>query len=102
MKKVLEVIVNGESFPCFPTMGAMLRFKEKTGREVTEIKGHEISMVCIYLWCVVKSACERQKRKFDYTVQDFLDAIDSETMSEWHNSLERDSGEDSEKKSPLL
>jgi hypothetical protein len=36
MKKI-EVTINGEAFPCRPTMGAMLRFKRETGKEVVDI-----------------------------------------------------------------
>ena len=36
MAKV-EVTINGKAYPCRPTMGAMLRFKKETGKEVTEI-----------------------------------------------------------------
>ena len=35
--KRIEIIVNGKAYPCSPTAGAMLRFKEQTAREVTEI-----------------------------------------------------------------
>ena len=34
---MIEVKINGKSYPCRPTMGAMLRFKKETGKEVTEI-----------------------------------------------------------------
>ena len=32
----IEVTINGTAYPCRPTMGAMLRFKKETGKEVTE------------------------------------------------------------------
>lgn len=35
--KRIEVIINGVAYPCSPTMGAMLRFKQETGREITEM-----------------------------------------------------------------
>ena len=47
--KRIEITINGEAYPCSPTMGAMLRFKEQTGREVTQTDGC-FSDLCIYLW----------------------------------------------------
>ena len=48
----IEITVNGKAYPCRQTMGAMLRFKRESGKEVTEIKG-EVSDLCTYLWCCV-------------------------------------------------
>ena len=38
MKKTI-VTIDGQEYPCRPTMGAMLRFKRETGKEVNEITG---------------------------------------------------------------
>lgn len=101
MEKQMIIKVNGKSLPCFPTMGAMLRFREETGREVTEIKGHEVSALCTYLWCTVKSACARTGKEFDMGVQEFCDNVDPKTLNEWQKSMEslENEDEDSEKKS---
>lgn len=76
----------------------MLRFKDKTGKEAVEIKASEISLICVYLWCTVKSACAREGKAFDYDVQDFCDRIDPETVRKWQESLKDDSEEPEEKK----
>lgn len=33
----IEIVVNGKAYPCRQTMGALLRFKRETGKEVTEV-----------------------------------------------------------------
>lgn len=91
MNKV-EVIVNGEAYPCRPTMGAMLRFKRETGREVTEIQSESFSDMCTYLWCCVASASKHDGRKFDMSLMDFADSITPDDMTAWANSLHE--GED--------
>ena len=48
--KRIEIIVNGEAYPCSPSMGAMLRFKQETGKEITEIDPTSFSELCTYLW----------------------------------------------------
>ena len=45
----IEVTINGKVYPCRPTMGAMLRFKKETGKEVTEITSNSFSDLCAYL-----------------------------------------------------
>jgi hypothetical protein len=48
MKKV-EIKIGNEVFPCRQTMGAMLRFKQETGREVTEIDATSFTDICTSL-----------------------------------------------------
>lgn len=83
----VEIIVNGEAYPCRPTMGAMLRFKRETGREVTEIQSESFSDMCTYLWCCITSASKHDGKKFDMPLMDFADSITPDDMTEWANSL---------------
>ena len=64
MKKV-EILVNGKAFPCRPTMGAMLRFKRETGRDITEMDAKSVTDTVTYLWCCVKAGCAREHVDFD-------------------------------------
>jgi len=54
--KRIEININGTAYPCSPTMGAMLRFKQETGREITEIDPTSFSDLCTYLWCCAITA----------------------------------------------
>ena len=47
MKKI-EITINGKAYPCRQTMGAMLRFRQETGREITATDGG-LSDMCTYL-----------------------------------------------------
>jgi len=76
-------------------MGAMLRFKNETGREVTEIDGG-FSDLCTYLWCCVVSACKHDSVPFDLQLMDFADSIKPEEMSAWAESLQSTEGDTSE------
>lgn len=84
--KRIEIAINGEAYPCSPTMGAMLRFKQETGREVTAMDG-SFSDLCTYLWCCVASACKREGKRFDLSLMDFADNISPEDMAAWENSI---------------
>lgn len=96
----ITVTINGEAYPCRPTMGAMLRFKRETGREVTDIQATALSDLCTYLWCCVVSACKHDGVAFDMSLMDFADSISQEEMVEWANTVTAPSEDGGEKKSP--
>lgn len=89
MAKV-EITINGKAYPCMQTMGAMLRFKQETGKEATEMDGG-FTDLCTYLWCCIVSACKADGIDFDLSLMEFADSIDPDTMAAWTNTL--DSGE---------
>lgn len=99
----IEIIVNGEAYPCGQTMGAMLRFKQETGREITEINPTSISDLCTFLWCCIVSAAKREGKQFNYSLLDFADSVDPDEMKKWTEVIAAEAGESDEteeKKSP--
>jgi len=103
----IEITIDGKAYPCRPTMGAMLRFKNETGKEVTDIDGG-FSDLCIYLWCCIVSACKHDGVDFNLSIIDFADSISPEDMTVWSQAIQ-ESAQKSEtedknkgqKKSPL-
>ncbi len=93
MKRV-EIFINGEAYPCSPTMGAMLRFKEETGREVTEIRTDSPTDLCTYMYCCVASASKREGRPLSMSLMDFADNITAEDMAGWSQSIMSEQPED--------
>ena len=83
----IEVTINGVAYPCRPTMGAMTRFKEETGREITEISATSVSDMCVFLYCCVASACAADKVDFNFTFREFADLIDAEMLAKWQKDL---------------
>ena len=101
--KRIEININGEAYPCSPTMGAMLRFKQETGREITEIDPTSLSDLCTYLWCCVVSAAKREGKQFNYSLMDFADNINPNDMKKWNEAITAEAmetTETAEKKSP--
>lgn len=80
-------MINGKAYPCRQTMGAMLRFKEATGKEVTEIDGNSFSDMCAYLWCCIVSASKADGKPFEMSLMDFADSISPDDLSEWAQGL---------------
>lgn len=84
----IEIKINGEAYPCRPTMGAMLRFKEQTGKEITEMDTTSFTELCTYLWCCIKSACAREQKQFDLSLIEFADSIDPDDMNAWATAVQ--------------
>lgn len=80
------IVINGESYPCYTTAGAMLRFKKLTGREVVDMH-EDFEDNLTYLYCCVASASKREGRPFTYTLDDFADNIDVSDFTAWAKSL---------------
>lgn len=101
--KRIEININGTAYPCSPTMGAMLRFKRETGREITEIDPTSFSDLCTYLWCCVASGAKREGKAFDMSLMEFADSLTPEEMSEWNKAItaEAETGEAADEKKSL-
>lgn len=85
--KRIEITINGEAYPCSPTMGAMLRFKQETGKEITEIDPTSFTELCTYLWCCVVSGAKREGKAFDLSLMDFADSLTPEDMTAWNTEV---------------
>ncbi len=105
MRKI-EIRIDGKAYPCRQTMGAMLRFKQETGKEVTDISG-SLSDMCAYLYCCTASACKKDGVEFGMTLMDFADSVTPEDLNQWTEAVnatadqtpEEDTSAEGEKKS---
>lgn len=68
-------------------MGAMLRFKQETGREVTEIDTASFSDMCTYLWCCLVSASQHEGHPLGLSLMEFADSITPDDMSAWAKAV---------------
>lgn len=100
MAKKIEITVNGTAYPCRQTMGAMLRFKRETGREITEAADGQVSDIITLLWCCIVSTCNAEGKEFPYDLLSFADNVDVETAMAWAAAIQGEPAEgDDEKKS---
>ena len=72
MKKT-KIKVGDKEFPCRVTMGAMVRFKNESGKDVSKLEKTNISELVLFVYCCVKSACNADKVEFDYDFESFAD-----------------------------
>lgn len=97
MKKIMY---KGRELPCRMTMGAMVRFKKETGRDVSAIQSGDISDLVLLLWCSIKSACNADDVSFDDSFELFADTLDADVLEEFISSLAAEAPEGEQKKSP--
>lgn len=70
-KQAIEI--SGRTYPCYPTMGAALIFKQETGRDLETLSGS--ADFVIYLWACATSACRREGRPFGLSLEEFADSL---------------------------
>lgn len=73
MDKKITIKVNDIEYPCYQTMGAALRFKQETGRDIENMKG--TADIATYIYCCVASACRREHKDFDLSLEEFCDSV---------------------------
>ena len=76
----VEVRINGKVYPCRMTMGAMLRYRRLTGKEVSEMEGGSVSELATLLYCCTASACSADGVEFGLELDEFCDLIGPEDM----------------------
>lgn len=71
--KRLTIKAGSVIYPCYPTMGAAVRFKDLTGHDIDDMKG--TSDFAKYIYCCAKSASRREGKDFNVSLEDFCDNI---------------------------
>ena len=82
----MTITIQGIRYPMRLTMGAMLRFKRETGKEVSEI-GSDLSLLITLMWCAVQSASAADGVEFDLPLLRFADLIGMEQVTAFTESL---------------
>lgn len=92
-----KITVYNKEYPMRMTMGAMRRFKQETGIEVSEMTS-EVSLMVVFLYCCVVSACNADDVPFDLDIDKFADGLEMDKLSDFVETMQKDAGEDSKKK----
>lgn len=86
MAKNVDVNINGKAYPCRMTMGAMRRFKQITGKDVTKLQDDVDDMTTL-LYCCIASACNADKVEFGISLDDFADSISPADIAVWQAAM---------------
>ena len=93
-----EIEINGKQYPCRVTMGALLRFKRETGRDVSQTGQNDVEALVTLLWCCVVSASKADGVEFGMGLMDFADLLSPDTLARWSEAMEANGEAESEKK----
>ena len=96
MKKIM-IEVGGKVYPCRLTMGAMLLFKQNTGKDVSQIDLNNVEEALWLMWCCVVSQCRAEGIEFEIDFQLFCDLLSPEDVARWNQAIAENT--ESEKKS---
>ena len=84
MNKKQCFTIGGVVYPCRMTMGAMLEFSQRTGKEATEIKGEALSDILILLYCCLLSSCRADGVSLPFSTEmEMADRIMPEDIISW-------------------
>lgn len=86
-KKTIFIEVGDRKYPFRMTLGAMLRFKRATGKEVTELNEESVEEMASFLYACLASACAADKVPFSYTFDEFCDLLSVEDMEAMRDLL---------------
>ena len=82
MRKAINIQIGDRTYPFRMTLGAMLRFKRVTGKEVTEIDETNTEEVAQLLYACIASSSAADKVPFDLTFEDFCDLATVQDITE--------------------
>ena len=82
MKKAINIQVGERTYPFRMTLGAMLRFKRATGKDLAKeaLDDGDIEEVAALLYACVASASVADKVPFDMSFEEFCDNLSAEDM----------------------
>lgn len=95
----IEVTIHGAKYPLRMSMGAMLRFKNLTGKEINDVDMTALSELATVFYCCVASACKAEGRPFDFSLEEFCDNITLDEMNAMSAIFEGSEVNEGEKKS---
>lgn len=83
-----KINIAGKDYPCRVTMGAMVRFKNEAGKDVSELEKTNISELVLFIYCCIKSACNADKVNFDMDLDLFADSLEPENVNSFYEEME--------------
>ena len=98
-KKLSKLAIAGKEYPCRVTMGAMVRFKNEAGKDVSELKQTDLSELVLFIYCCVKSACNADKETFDMDFETFADSLEPDSVNVFYEEM---AGDQKKTKHPVI
>jgi hypothetical protein len=82
-----RIRIGGKEYPLRMTMGALIGYKQETGREVSELSDGGLEDVLTFLWCCVRSACRADGVDFELSREEMADRMEAEDFAGWQREV---------------
>ncbi len=83
-----KITIGGKEYPCRLTMGALVRYKNETGEDVSKLREEDLSGQMMFIYCCVKSACNADGVAFDYDFESFCDLLEPEDVRAFYAGMD--------------
>lgn len=83
-----SITIKGSQWPCRLTMGALLRFKRATGKDVGQLDNlSDMEDMLTLMWCCVASACKADGVEFSMDLETFCDSMTIAEVNQWNQQV---------------
>lgn len=83
----MKIEIKGKEYPCYFVMGAFLRFKRETGKDVSQIQQDDLEDLLMLMWCCVKCSCQAEDIDFSFDFESFCNSITPAVLSSWNEKI---------------
>jgi len=73
---MIEIKLDGKTFPMRATMRAWKKFEDATGKKVASVDAEDITAIPELIYYFVQGGCKSQGMKFEMDVDDFFGMIE--------------------------
>lgn len=81
-----KVTIGGQEYPCVLTIGVLKKFKDKTGKELQDMK--DVFSICTLLFMAAVASCQKEKRTFPWdSAEALMDDIELSEIETITNEL---------------
>ncbi len=80
---MMKIKIRDKEYPCDFVMGAFLRFKRETGKDVSQIKQDDLEDLLMLMWCCVKCTTQAEGDEFPLDFDTFCNSITPSVLADW-------------------
>lgn len=73
---MVEIKLDGKTFPIRATMRAWRKFEDATGKKVADVDSNDVTLIPELVYYFVQEGCKSQGMAFEMDVDDFLGLIE--------------------------
>lgn len=87
-KSIAKLSIGGKEYPCRVTMGAMVRFKNESGKDVSKLDQSDIGDLILFIYCCVQSACHADNVAFEMDFATFADSLAPDSVNVFYEAAQ--------------